>query len=210
MELFTEKLCVIVHENIRYILRKNPVRAEEIGESRNAKVEKIRKMVDDINKYLSEQPKADASTAIATVSERTEKLKVSGFVTIDATDRVLAVRVDEKAPKEISLPDRCYVIRSNLPADQGRMEIIRKRREDLANVECAFRTMLSKTIELRPVNVRKKQRTRAHVFIAMLSFIIEKNLREKWKDMNITLEEGIHKPSFVNCITVQVGAVKYN
>ena len=173
-------------------------------------MEKIRKMVDDRNKYLSEQPKADVSTAIAAVSERTEKLKVSVFVTIDAIDRVLAVRVDEKALKEISLPDRCYVIRSNLPADQGRMEIIRKRREDLANVECAFRTMLSKTIELRPVNVRKKQRTRAHVFITMLSFIIEKHLREKWKDMNITLEEGIHELSFVNCITVQVGAVKYN
>ena len=71
--------------------------------------------------------------------------------------------------------------------------------------------MKSDTIELRPIRVRKKPRTRAHVFIAMLSYIIEKHLREKWIDLNITVEEGIHElSSSINCTTVQVGAVKYN
>ena len=68
----------------------------------------------------------------------------------------------------------------------------------------------SRNIELRPVHVRKKPRTRAHVFIAMLSYIIEKHLREKWINLNVTVEEGIHELSSINCITVQVGAVKYN
>ena len=44
----------------------------------------------------------------------------------------------------------------------------------------------------------------------MLSYIIEKHLRERWIDLNITVEEGIHELSSINCITVQVGAVKYN
>ena len=44
----------------------------------------------------------------------------------------------------------------------------------------------------------------------MLSYIIEKHLREKWIDLNVTVEEGIHELSSINCITVQVGAVKYN
>ena len=77
-------------------------------------------------------------------------------------------------------------------------------------MEWAFRTMKSDTIELRPVLVRKQPRTRAHVFIAMLSYIIEKHLREKWKDINVTVEEGIHELSSINCITVQVEAVKYS
>ncbi|EQD58979.1 transposase IS4 family protein, partial [mine drainage metagenome] len=67
MELFTEKLCEIQHEGIRYILRKNPVRAEEIETSRNKKVEKIRKTVDERNKYLSDHPKANVSTAVSLV-----------------------------------------------------------------------------------------------------------------------------------------------
>ena len=210
MELFTEKFCESTHENIRYILRRNPVRAREIQDSRNRKIEKIRSIVDDRNKYLSEHPKADVSTAINIINERIEKLKVSGFMVIEAKDRVLTVKIDEKLLKDESHLDGCYVIRSNLPVDQGSMDTIHQRYKDLANVEWAFRTMKSDTIELRPILVRKKSRTSAHVFIAMLSYIIEKHLREKWIDLNVTVEEGIHELSSINCITVQVGAVKYN
>lgn len=77
-------------------------------------------------------------------------------------------------------------------------------------MEWAFRTMKSDTMELRPVHVRKKPRTRAHVFIAMLSHTIEKHLRERWIDLNITVEEGIHELSSINCISVHAGAVKYD
>ena len=210
-ELFTEKLCEITHEKISYILRRNPVRAKEIQDSRNRKIEKIRNIADDRNKYLSEHPKADVSTAIAFVNERIEKLKVSGFTVIETKDRLLTEKIDEKLLKEESYLDGCYVIRSNLPVDQANMETVHKRYKDLSNVEWAFRTMKSDTIELRPIRVRKKPRTRAHVFIAMLSYIIEKHLRERWIDLNITVEEGIHElSSSINCTTVQVGAVKYN
>ena len=210
MELFTEKFCESTHENIRYILRRNPVRAREIQDSRNRKIEKIRSITDERNRYLSEHPKADVSTAINIINERIEKLKVSGFMVIEAKDRVLTVKIDEKLLKDESHLDGCYVIRSNIPVDQGSMDTIHQRYKDLANVEWAFRTMKSDTIELRPILVRKKSRTSAHVFIAMLSYIIEKHLREKWIDLNVTVEEGIHELSSINCITVQVGAVKYN
>ena len=90
------------------------------------------------------------------------------------------------------------------------MDTIHSRYKDLADVEWAFRTMKSDTIELHLVLVRKQPRTRAHVFIAMLSYIIEKHLREKWKDINVTVEEGIHELSSINCITVHVRAVKYS
>ncbi len=210
MELFTEKLCEIQHEGIRYILRKNPVRAEEIQDNRDRKVEKIRKMVDERNKYLSEHPKASVTTAVSLVNSRIDKLNISQFINMDISGRVLTVRCDSEKLKEISLLDGCYVIRSNLPADQGSMDIIHKRYKDLANVEWAFRTMKSDTIELRPINVRKKNRTRSHAFIVMLSYMIGKHLREKWRDINITVEEGIHELSSINCISVKAGAVKYN
>ena len=209
-ELFTEKLCEIVHENTRYILRRNPVRAKEIQDSRNRKIEKIRSITDDRNRYLSEHPKAEITTATAVVSERIEKLNVSGFITIEVTDRVLTVTINEKALKEESHLDGCYVIRSNLPVDQVNMDTIHQRYKDLANVEWAFRTMKSDTIELRPVHVRKKTRTRGHAFIVMIGYIIEKYLREKWKDINITVEEGISELSSINSMEIQVGAVKYN
>ena len=72
-ELFTEKLCEIVHENTRYILRRNPVRAKEIQDSRNRKIEKIRSITDDRNRYLSEHPKAEITTATAFFSMKESK-----------------------------------------------------------------------------------------------------------------------------------------
>ncbi len=84
MQLFTEKLCEIVNENVRHILRRNHVRAKEIQDSRNRKIEKIRNTVDDRNKYLSEHQKADLKTATDVVNERIEKLKVSGFTVVEA------------------------------------------------------------------------------------------------------------------------------
>ena len=44
----------------------------------------------------------------------------------------------------------------------------------------------------------------------MLSYIIEKHLREKWNDLNVTVEEGISELSSINSMEIQVGAVKYN
>ena len=69
--------------------------------------------------------------------------------------------------------------------------------------------MKSDTIELRPIHVRKEQRTRAHAFIVMIGYLIEKYLREKWIDINITVEEGISELSSINSMEIQVGAVKY-
>ena len=135
---------------------------------------------------------------------------MSQFITIDVTDSVLTVKINEKALKEESPLDSCYVIRSILPVDLINMDTIHQRYKDIANVEWAFRTMKSDTIELRPVHVRKKTRTRGHAFIVIIGYIIEKYLREKWKDINITVEEGISELSSINSMEIQVGAVKYN
>ncbi|WP_077076145.1 IS1634 family transposase [Cuniculiplasma divulgatum] len=210
LELFTEELCEIENEGIRYILRKNPVRASEIGESRNEKMETIRKLIETENEYLEDHKRAKVITALRNVEARIVKLNLSPLVKVESSGRTLAMKIDDTALREESYLDGCYVIRTNLPVDRGSMETIHGRYKDLANVEWAFRTMKSDEIELRPINVRLKPRTRAHAFIAMLSYIIEKRLRDKWKDINITVQEGIHELSSINCITVQVGAVKYN
>ena len=202
--------CPQDHNGIRYILRRNPVRAKEIETSRNKKVEKIRKIIEERNKYLSEHPRAGVSTAVFLVNKKIEKLKISGFTNIEISGRTLTIRIDENALNEESYLDGCYVIRSNLPVDHIEMKTIHDRYKDLANVEWAFRTMKSDEIDLRPVNVRKKPRTRAHAIIAMLSYIIEKQLREKWKDINITVKEGINELSSINCISIEMGAVSYN
>ena len=77
-------------------------------------------------------------------------------------------------------------------------------------MEDAFRAMKTGHLELRPLYLRKGSRTRGRAFIVMLSFMIEKYISERWRALNITVQEGIRELSSINCIGISTGAVRYN
>ena len=75
--------------------------------------------------------------------------------------------------------------------EQASKETVHSRYKDLAMVENVFRT--SKTeLEMQPIFVRKEESTRAHAFIVMLAFQIIKKLREEWKNLDLTVQEGLY------------------
>ncbi len=63
MSLFDERILEIEHEGVRYILRKNPIRAEEMARTRASKQAAIYKLIDKQNEYLAAHPRADVFTA---------------------------------------------------------------------------------------------------------------------------------------------------
>lgn len=211
MELFIDELCEIEYDdNLRYILRRNPVRAKELEDIRKSKIRKIEGFIQDRNQYLDEHPRAVVAVAVSNVEVLIEKLKLSGFLSVQADGRALSLICDDDALDEAIRLDGCYVIKSNVPRDAVRAEIIHQRYKDLAYVESAFRSMKTTQLEIRPVNVRKAPRTRGHVFIVMLSYLISKYLREKWAEFDLTAEEGIKELSTICCIETHVGSVVYN
>ena len=92
------------------------------------------------------------------------------------------------------------------------MKTIHDRYRDLIHVEDAFRTVKtgSGMIEVRPAYVRKATRTRGHVFVVALSYMIEKELREAWRDINVRVKEGVEELARINTIEVEVKGIKYN
>lgn len=210
MELFTEKLCEIEHEGIRYILRKNPVRAKEQKETRNSKIRKVKELLDEKNQYLIDHPRAQPSVAKRNVNELIEKLKIAGFLKARYKGRTVFIEQDEILLEQSSLLDGCYVIKSDIPMSHMEKQSIHQRYKDLAFVETAFRDMKTNLLNIRPINVRKANRTKAHFFIGMLSYMLSKYLREKWKNIDITIGEGVNELSTICCIETSVGSVKYN
>ena len=210
MELFTDKLCEIEYEDIRYILRKNPVRAKEQQETRDSKIRKIKALVDEKNQYLTDHPRAQPSVAKRNVNELIEKLKIAGFLKVRYKGRTVFIEQDELLLEQSSLLDGCYVIKSDVPQSLMEKELVHQRYKDLAYVEAAFRNIKTILLNVRPINVRKANRTRAHFFIVMLSYMISKYLREEWKDFDVTVGEGVNELSTICCIETSVGAVKYN
>ncbi|MDR1478510.1 MAG: hypothetical protein LBJ00_06160 [Planctomycetaceae bacterium] len=59
-------------------------------------------------------------------------------------------------------------------------------------------------LELRPVYVRKKDRTRGHVFVVMLSYLLIQKLREYWNALDMTVEEGIDLLETLCTVDVQL------
>src|SRR5213082_3537051 len=61
LELFEQELAeVLADEGVRYVLRRNPVRAQEVREARHAKLATLQALVAKHNLYLKEHPRADA------------------------------------------------------------------------------------------------------------------------------------------------------
>ena len=91
--------------------------------------------------------------------------------------------------------DGCYALKTDLPIEDVPAQTVHDRYKDLAQVEQAFRTCKTGHLEVRPIYVRKESRTRGHVFIVMLAYLVRRQLAKGWRDLDVTVEEGLKKLS---------------
>jgi hypothetical protein len=191
LELFDEQLCEIQDSGVRYVLRRNPLRAKEMAASRASKLAALQALAAEQNLYLAEHPRADEYKAWKKVSDKDSKLRLSSIVTVTASDRQINVDVDTEYMAYLAELDGCYVIKSDLPDEAADKELIHGRYKDLAMVETAFRTCKTTHLEVRPVFVRTEANTRGHVLVVMLAYLIVRALKRAWKDFDLTVEEGL-------------------
>lgn len=207
MELFDETVGEVESEGIRYIYRRNPVRAKEIRENRRGKLRKLRELCEQKARYLGEHPRAKVQVAKRIVKEKAEKLKIDPLVNIRVRGRALSVEVKEKVWEQEERLDGCYVIKTDLSLETASTQTVHDRYKDLAEVEWAFRTMKTGLLHLRGIYVRKAKRTRAHVFTVMLAYLIAYELRRLWRDVEVTIGEGIGELSSLCATEVIIGDV---
>ena len=205
LELFDDYLAEITCEDVRYVLRRNPVRKEEIEKTRNSKLQSLKRAVEKKNEYLSAHKRAKSKSAINIAQKQAAKLKISRWaeVKVNEADRLEIVINDEVLTEE-SLLDGCYVLKTDLQDDVISKEIIHARYKDLALVEQAFRTSKTMQLEMRPINVRLATRTRGHVFVVMLAYRIIIELKKYWHQLDLTVGEGMAALSSLCQIEVQI------
>jgi len=191
MSLFEETLCEVAHGEIRYILRKNPVRVLEIAQTRESKRNSVQKMVSQQNQYLLEHPKARVTTALNKISAKIKRLKLDGWLHAKECERVFTLAPDEQSLTEESRLDGCYALKTDVPSNVADKTVIHQRYKDLAQVEQAFRISKTLHLEMRPVYVRTEANTRGHVFVVMLAYIIRRALSQAWTALDTTVEEGL-------------------
>ena len=206
LDLFDKELTEISIENTRYILRKNPTRAKELENTRASKLKKLSELVKDQNSYLLEHSKAKLETAIKKVETKSKSLKISNWVEViaDNKEKKIELKIKEEELSQDTLLDGCYVLKTDIPKKEISKEEVHNRYKDLTKVEWGFRTMKTVLLEMRSIYVRKSNRTRAHVFTIMLAYMLAYKLKEYWKDVELTVEEGIAELSSICTLKVKI------
>ena len=190
--LFDQELAEIeADDGVRYILRRNPLRAEEVRASRRDKLQSLRREVRKQNEYLTLHTLARVDVALRKINEHRVKLKIDKWVTVSASERSLSLDMDDQALAEVEKLDGCYVLKTDLGKGLADKETVHARYKDLALVERAFRTSKTVELEMRPIHVRLATRTRGHALVVMLGYVIVQELSRRWCEINLTVEEGI-------------------
>jgi len=193
-ELFDQELAEIeADDGVRYIIRRNPIRAEEVRASRQDKLRSLRREMRKQNEYLASHGRARVEVALRKMNERCVKLRIDKWVMVSACDRDLSLAIDDDALGEVEKLDGCYVLKTDLGKSLADKETVHVRYKDLALVEWAFRTSKTVVLEMRPVHVRLATRTRGHALVVMLGYLIVQELACRWRDIDLTVEEGINQ-----------------
>ena len=210
MELFTERVCEVDVDQIRYVLRRNPVRAVQMAKTRESKFAAVLKLAELQTKYLSEHPRANAKKALEKVTVKIGQLVADRWLLATEEGRQINVNKDEVNLAEAALLDGCYVIKSDVPKDKADAQTLHERYCDLENVERAFRTMKTACLDLRPVYVHTEPSTKGHVFVVMLALLLQRELERCWAELDLTVEEAIDELGAIQSVEVRLGEATIN
>jgi len=208
LELFADRICEVEDNGVRYVLHRNPLRAKEVEENRESKFKKLETRLKEKTVYLREHPKASVEVATRDIDAAVKKYKFQDWVKVKSEERTLLLEIDEDERSKKHRLDGCYAIKTDLKDATVGAEVIHGLYKDLAKVEHAFRTMKSGHLEVRPIFLRKEDRTRGHVFVVMLAYLLEKEIYEYWKELEVTVSEGIDELGSVRATEIEIGKAK--
>jgi len=189
--LFEDRLCEVLDDGVRYVLRRNPQRAQEMASSRQSKLAALQALADEQNRYLNEHARADQHVAWKKVIDKAGRLHLGSLVTVTCVQRRIRIELDTEYLEQLAELDGCYALKSDLPAETVDKQAIHDRYKDLAMVEWAFRTCKTTHLEVRPVFVRTEANTRGHVLVVMLAYLLVRELKRAWSHLDVTVREGL-------------------
>ena len=97
MDLFDQELAeVLAEEGIRYVLRRNPVRAQEVRDTRHAKLATLQAQVAKQNQYLTDHPRAKAQGAVQKLVARAKNLRIADWVELTLEERAITLTVNDR------------------------------------------------------------------------------------------------------------------
>ena len=203
ISLFDEKIVEVEAEGVRYILRCNPQRRADVRKNRNERICKVSDFIVVQNKYLALSSRRSIDVSLRKTRELIAKYKLSKILFARVSEVGIRLETNKDALSEAELLDGCYVIKTDLAKEDLNAEKIHDRYKDLSVVEYAFRTIKSE-LEIRPVNHRLAGRTRAHVFLCMLAYRVQREFERMTAGIDGTLADKWYALNHLMSVFIRV------
>jgi transposase len=171
-DLFDAHLCEVEHDDKRLIVRRNETVRVREGRRREDKLAQLQAKVAERNAFVKNSRRANAAIGLAALQRWAKSHKLSAFVTLALNERVIVCTIDTEAKAQDALLDGCYLLETDVPQGLMDAKTVDARYRDLQKVERNFRAVKTTFLEIRPIFLRKAERTKAHVFVAMLALKI--------------------------------------
>lgn len=203
LDLFREQVVEAVGaDGMRYILYRNPSTQARQRHRRADQLSRVQAKVDKRNAYVSEHPKSSPHVSLKQALRWLEQYKLSSFVQarLESTQVLLEVNPEKKQEQE--LLDGCYVVVSDVPKEAADAQTLWDRYGQLQQVERDFRTMKTGLLEIRPLFLRKANRTRGHALVTLLALKLSRAFQKKIRPLDLTLKEAFCRLDSIRLVSL--------
>lgn len=179
IDLFDQVIAEVTHGDKRLVLRKNAAKRQKEKNRRADKLKKLEEKITARNELVKESTRANPEKGLAHIQAWCKRHKMHTYITVELDDRALRYTLNTEALAEASKLDGCYVLETDVPSTVMDKETVDSRYRDLQKVERNFRTMKTGLLQVRPIYLRNGERTKAHVFIAMLALKVAREFENR-------------------------------
>jgi len=224
MSLFDENLQEVIdkEKKVRYIVRQNPVRRDEIRATRESKVVRLEAFINEKVEYYNSHFRAKKETMISNIDKKISSLKLNSFISYEVTYidgdcevkkdnksitktkpiATVKILIDEEAKKEAEELDGCYVVTTSLTdVSKDTKEEIHRAYKTLIKVENAFKTLKTDYLEIRPLYLRTDSRIIGHTVVSMLAYNIVLKLKGYINEVKLDFKSTIRQLASIKTVT---------
>lgn len=192
-ELFDEEPLAVEYEGRRLILRCNPATRDRDRQRRLDQAARLAARLAAGNERLAHKPRAKLATLLKQAQGWVDHYGFSAWIKLTAEARTVTLTKDATVGAELELLDGCYVLDTDLPVKIADTATVHARYMSLMDVERDFRTMKTGLLELRPIFLRKAERTEGHALVTMLALKLVRELDRRVAPLGLTVEDAVER-----------------
>jgi len=200
LELFEDKPAEVELGGKRYVLRCNPQSRARERARRADQWARVQAKLTARNQQVEQKPRSKPQSSLKQAQALLTKYRLAGWVKVELAGRQVVWTEDQVARHKQAELDGCYVIESDLPKEVASTQQVHDRYLDLTRVERDFRTLKTGLLELRPIFLRKENRTRGHALVCLLALKLARELDRRLAPLGLTVQDGLERLKAVRLV----------